>query len=323
VLRRLVGDWLVFLDPPRHTRLRALVTRHFTARVVAGLRPRVDELAGELLAGLRGRPSADLVAEFAAPLPVLVIGELLGVPPERRQWVRDCALALQQANTSRRGDPGRRYAMAEAAAAELSAYFHGEVRRRRQRPRGDVMTALAGGELSADEIVATCVHLLTAGHETTTNLIAKATLALLRHPAVRDELRAGPALTDGAVDELIRFDPPVQMVSRWTYRDLTVSGRTVPRGSRVVAVLGSANRDPRRFADPDTLDIHRDPGRHAGFGMGIHFCLGAGLARLEAGIALSHLLRGLPGLALGDEPPRYADDLVFHGPERLVLRTAA
>ncbi|MDT4988179.1 MAG: cytochrome StaP [Micromonosporaceae bacterium] len=339
-LRQVVENWLVFLDPPRHTRLRALIARHVTATVVARLRPRIAEITDGLLDGVRARPHTDLVADFAAPLPILVISELLGIPADRQGWIRDRAVALQQANTSRRGDPAERYGPAETAACQLAGYFQEEVARRRRDRRDDLMGALvrAGGPppgvsgvdvpvsdapLSDVEIVATCIHLLTAGHETTTNLISKATLALLRHPRVRAQLGDDPAMMASAVDEFIRYDGPVQMVTRWAYRDVVVGRHLVVRGSRVVLVLGSANRDPEKFADPDRLDIWRDVRRHGGFGLGIHYCLGAGLARVEVEVGLTALLRRLPGLAHGDEPVRYADDLVFHGPARLPLRTGA
>jgi cytochrome P450 len=328
VLREVVGNWLVFLDPPRHTRLRLLIAKHFSPRVVRGLRSRIESIAAELLTAVRRQSCTDLVADYAAPLPILVISELLGVPPDQRVWMRDCAMALQEANSSRVGDRDEQYARAEAAARQLRDYFQDEVLRRRHRAQDDMMSTLVrdenGGEpLTDQEIIGTCVHLLTAGHETTTNLLSKATLALLGHPRALSELRAHPHLMVGAVDELIRYDCPVQMVSRWAYRDDVLGHRAIARGSRIMLVLGSANRDPQRFSDPDTLDLGRLVGRHWGFGGGIHYCLGAGLAHLEAEIGLTTLLCGLPDVSLGDEPVQYANDLVFHGPARLPLRTGA
>ncbi|NMH99976.1 cytochrome P450 [Pseudonocardia acidicola] len=326
VLREVVDNWLVFLDPPRHTRLRSLVVKQFSAKVVNDLRPRIVEIADALLADMRTASHADLVADYAAPLPILVVSELLGVAGEHRGWVRDCAVALQEANSSRAGGGPGRYAAADAAARQLDDYFRGEVRQRRRHPVDDVTSLLVwsgdgGDPLTDEEIVGTCIHLLTAGHETTTNLISKSVLALLAHPDALEELRTTPQLMTNAVGELIRYDSPVQMITRWAYRDEVIADRPVPRGSKVVLVLGSANRDPLRFPDPDRLDIRRNTGRHCGFGMGIHYCLGAGLARLEAEIGMTALLRGLPGLAPGEEPVCYAEDLVFHGPTRLVVRT--
>ncbi|MFI5618754.1 cytochrome P450 [Streptomyces sp. NPDC051567] len=322
-LRALVENWLVFLDPPRHTELRSLLSTEFSPSVVAALRPRITQIAHELLERLGRDGEADLVEGFAAPLPVLVISELLGIPQDHHGWLRANAVALQEASTTRpRGTGG--YARAEEASRQLAHYFRQEVARRRGEDRGDLLTLLvrardAGAPLSVDGIVGTCVHLLTAGHETTTNFLAKAVLALRAHPRVLDELRTAPGLTPGAVEELLRYDPPVQAVTRWAYQDIRLGAHEVPRGSRVVALLGSANRDPARFPDPDVLDVHRPADRHLGFGLGIHYCLGATLARAEAEIGLRALLDGLPGLDRGGQRVDYADDMVFHGPARLVL----
>ncbi|MFJ1647228.1 cytochrome P450 [Streptomyces sp. NPDC088258] len=323
-LRAIVENWLVFLDPPRHTELRSLLGREFSPSVVTGLRPRIARIAQELLERLGPCRGADLVEGFAAPFPILVISELLGIPPEDHTWLRVNAMALQEASTSRsRGGTGG-YARAEAASREFAGYFRREVRRRRGDDRGDLLTLLvrardSGAPLTVDGIVGTCVHLLTAGHETTTNFLAKAVLALRAHPAVLDELRGAPELIPAAVEELLRHDPPVQAVTRWVYRDTRLGGYAVERGSRVVALLGSANRDPARFPRPDDLDPHRPADRHLGFGLGIHYCLGATLARAEAEIGLTALLHGLPGLSRGGHQVEYADDMVFHGPTRLVL----
>ncbi|GAA2899449.1 cytochrome P450 [Actinoplanes cyaneus] len=294
-LHHVVANWLVFLDPPEHTAARSRVAGLFTPARVAALRPRIEELVDELLAGLADRPVADLVADFAAPLPIRVIADVLEVPAGEHRWLRERAVALQQANSSHHGDG---YPAAERAARELSAFF-----------------AIEAGHLD----VPTAVHLLTAGHETTTNLIAKSVLALQRHPEVRAELSAEPRLMPQAVEELVRYDGPVQLVRRRAQQDVRIGGRHVAAGSGVVLVLGSADRDPARFTDPDRLDIHRTPLRHAGFGLGAHYCLGAQLARLEAEIALTALLRRLPRLRLAEDPVPYAEDLVFHGPSRLLV----
>jgi len=318
-LRRMVGNWLVFMDPPRHGQLRSLLAGGFSARVVAALRPRMVEIAHDLIADIGQRPTLDLVDDFAAPLPVLVISELLGVGQGNRNWLRERAMSLQEASSGR----GRDYRQAETAAAELTDYFWWEARRRRRDPDDDLITALvkAGecGSLTDDEITATCVHLLTAGHETTTNLIGKSVLALLRNPGALDELRADPELLPSAVNELVRYDCPVQMVTRWAYQDDVLRGRGIQEGDNVVLVLGSANRDPRVFADPDGLRLRRRSGRHCGFGGGVHRCLGAALARVEAEIALAVLFECLPGLHLTDKPVQFAEDMVFHGPRHLVL----
>ncbi|RDG38276.1 cytochrome P450 [Streptomyces corynorhini] len=323
-LRAVVENWLVFLDPPRHTELRSLLASEFSPSVVAGLRPRIARIAHELLERLAPHRAPDLVEGFAAPFPVLVISELLGIPREHHAWLRENAVALQEASTTRsRGGTGG-YPGAEAAAREFAGYFRREVRARRGDDRGDLLTLLVrardgGAPLTVDGIVGTCVHLLTAGHETTTNFLAKAVLALRARPHLLDELRTAPELPPGTVEELLRHDPPVQAVTRWAYDDTRVGDHEVARGSRVVALLGSANRDPARFPRPDVLDVRRPADRHLGFGLGIHYCLGATLARAEAEIGLKALLNGLPWLGEGGQQVDYADDMVFHGPTRLVL----
>jgi cytochrome P450 len=323
-LRTIVENWLVFLDPPRHTALRSLLATEFSPAIVAGLRPRITQLAHELLEQLGGHQEADLVESFAAPFPILVISELLGIPKEHHVWLRANAVAVQAAGTTRSQKDTGGYARAEAASRELDRYFRREAHRRRGDDRDDLLTLLVraregGAPLSVDAIVGTSVHLLTAGHETTTNFLAKAVLALRAHPQVLDELRGTPGLMPGAVEELVRHDPPVQAVTRWAYQDSRLGGHEVPRGSRVIALLGSANRDPAHFPHPDVLDVHRPADRHLGFGLGIHYCLGATLARAEAEIGLTTLLDGLPGLSRGSQQVDYADDMVFHGPTRLVL----
>ena len=328
-LRTMVENWLVFMDPPRHGQLRSLLNKEFSAEVVAGLRARViQEIAHDLVRGMKDKPTVDLVEEFAAPFPILVISELLGVPKDHRTWFRDCAVSLQEASSARAGRRADGYRRAETAARELAGYFREQAHRRRSEDHDDLIGLLVraqaqGAPLTEDEIIATCVHLLTAGHETTTNLVGKSVLALLRHPDVFDELRAGPELMPNAVDELIRYDSPVQMVTRWSYRDEVLRGRTIRRGDKVMLILGSANRDSHRFPDPDALRLDRGSGSHCGFGLGIHYCLGAALARVEAEIGLATLFAHLPQLSLADEPVQYAEDMVFHGPTHLTLRTGA
>ncbi|MFE7123232.1 cytochrome P450 [Streptomyces sp. NPDC057617] len=327
-LRNTVANWMVFMDPPRHTRVRALVAQSFTPGVVEALRPRIRRLAKSLVAELGEEAEADFVDRFAAPFPLLVISELLGVRAGDRDWFRSRAVDLQQATGSRVARRADAFAVADAAARELDTYFRSELARRRagrERDGADLIAVLlrrAAGQGFGDEVlVGTCIHLLTAGHETTTNLLSKGLLALFAHPDQLALLSAGPELLPGAVEELIRYDPPVQMVTRQAQEDGEVGGRAIRRGSRLVLVLGSANRDPESFPDPDRLDLRRDTGRHSGFGMGTHYCVGASLARAEAELGLGALLRGLPGLAPADEPVRYSQDLVFHGPSRLLVRT--
>nr|AHE14807.1 RebP-like cytochrome P450 [uncultured bacterium] len=324
-LRMVVENWLVFMDPPRHTRLRSVINKEFIPKVVADLRPCVERIAAELIGRMRGRPVADLVEEFAAPFPILVISELLGVPADSRDWFRKQAMDLREGIASRTGRRSDGYALAEKAARDLVAYFQEEIRRRRLKTHQDMMAVLVeaqrrGEPLTDEELIGTSIHLLLAGHETTTNLISKSVLAMLAHPEVADTLRSAPFLLPTAVNEFIRYDSPVQMVTRWAQRDEVVGTRQVRAGDKIVLVLGSANRDPLRFANPDALLIHSRGTRHCGFGAGIHFCLGAPLARLEAEVGLKLLLKAF-WMQLTDDPVSYAEDIVFHGPTRLMVRT--
>jgi cytochrome P450 len=264
----------------------------------------------------------DLVEEFAFPVPVMVIAALLGVEPEDRPLFREWALALQHASASRLTPSPEVYAQAEEATQGFIDYFNRVIAQRHAEPRQDLITALVkaqdeGDKLSDEEVLATCIHLLTAGHETTINLIAKGTLALLRNPDALKLLRSHPELMPGAVEELIRYDSPVQMVARWAYADIEIGGKLIRRGDSVGLILGSANRDPARFQNPDVLDLRREDCKHCGFGSGIHFCLGSALARAEATIALNVLLNRLPELRLVDETVEWVNNIVFHGPKHL------
>jgi cytochrome P450 len=323
-LHRIVQNWLVFMDPPRHTELRRMVSAEFAPAVTAGLRGRIAAIAAELVAHLGGPPMVDLVEDFAAPFPVLVISELLGVAAEHRMWLRQRAMWLQEASSARVGHRAEGLDRAEQAAHDLEGYFGEQLEVRRGDPREDLISLLAGaqqrGEATPEEIVGTCVHLLTAGHETTTNLISKSGLILLDARDLLDRLRSEPELLPVVVDELVRYDPPVQMVSRWAYRDLSLGGKSIRPGDEVVLVIGSANRDPLRFPEPDELRLDRSAVRHSGFGAGIHYCLGANLARTEAEVGLAALLKIMPEMSRADEPVCYGNDIIFHGPIRVPLR---
>ncbi|MEU7476256.1 cytochrome P450 [Lentzea sp. NPDC042327] len=317
-LRTMVENWLVFLDPPRHTELRSVLTKEFSPSVVTNLRPRITAIAEELLAGLP--MTFDLVERFAAPLPILVISELLGVPRADWGWLRAMAVDLQQASSVRAAANPDAHAVADRAAQELRDYFLTLVEKRRSDPGDDLVSLMVsaqtrGEPLSSDEIVGTCVHLMTAGHETTTNVLAKSVLALAARPAALAELRRG--VTPAAVEELVRFDPPVQAVGRWAHEDAVVAGYPIPAGAKVMVVLGAANRDPARFTAPDSLLFDRPGGRNTGFGLGIHYCLGATLARAELEIGLGLLLPALGGFSTGEV--EFPHDIVFHGPHRVVV----
>jgi pimeloyl-[acyl-carrier protein] synthase len=298
---------MLFVDPPDHTRLRALVNKAFTPVAVERLRPRVEAIVAELLDRVAGAGAMDVVEDLAYPLPVTVICELFGVPEADRDrfraWSRGLVHLLDPLVAS---DALERALRARLA---LRGYLRELIADRRAHPTGDLLTALIaaedqGHQLSEDELVSMCVLLLVAGHETTVNLIANGLLALVRDPGARARLQADPAPAGSAVEELLRYDSPVQFTSRHALADLDVGGRHIRAGETVVAVLGAANRDPAQFPDPDRLDLARKPNRHLAFGGGIHFCLGAPLARMEAAMAIPALLARLPGLELAGPPVR-------------------
>jgi cytochrome P450 len=306
-------------DPPDHTRLRSLVSKAFTPRVVEHLRPRVQAIVDELLARVEGAGTMDLMEDFAYPLPVIVICELLGVPVSDRDrfktWGLDIARSLDgillgpDSEISRRGMASRH---------ALADYFRELIAERRKKPREDMLSGLiaaeeAGDKLNETEMLSTCILLLVAGHETTVNLIGNGTLALLRNPAQLRRLREDPSLIGTAVEELLRYDGPVQRTTRIPDEDVTIGGTRVPAGEMVMTFIGAADRDPAHFADPDRLDIGRRENRHVAFGYGIHFCLGAPLARVEGQIAINTLAQRLPKLALTTDAPEFRMSLTLRG----------
>ncbi len=318
-----VGFSMLDRDPPDHTRLRGLVSKAFTPKMVEQLRPDVQALVDGLLDRVEGAGTMDLIEEFAYPIPVTVICLMLGVPVEDRerfkQWGLDIARGLDAIMLPPDSEVARR---SMASRLALAGYFRELIAERRASPRADVLSGLiaaeeAGDRLSEHELLATCILLLIAGHETTVNLIGNGTLALLRHPDQLRLLRERPALIGGAVEELLRFDGPVQRTARIPSADITIDGRTIPKGDLVMPFIGAADRDPAQFPDPDRLDITRADNRHIAFGLGIHFCLGAPLARVEGQIAINTLLRRLPRLALATERPAFRQSLTLRGLESL------
>lgn len=303
----------LWLDPPDHTRLRALVSRAFTPRMVERLRPRVESIAASLIRALP--EEADLVSGLAYPLPVMVISEMLGVPAEDherfRGWSEKLARGLDPMLTADLlSETGR-------ARKEFGDYFRELAALRRERPGDDLLSALTRvQELTEAELLATCVLLLVAGHETTVNLIANGVPALLRHGLLPEAARRPKHV----VEEVLRYDPPVQLTSRVALEDVSLGGTPVPKGTMVMAVIGAANRDPTVFPDPDHFDVTRSPERHLAFGLGIHFCLGATLARMEGEIALSALASAAPGMKLIEPEPPYKENVVLRGLASLPVR---
>ena len=290
-------------DGEDHRRLRRLVTKAFTPRMVEQLRPRIAEIADDLLDRVHADGRADLVDSFAFPLPIIVIAELLGIPPEDRDRFR--AWSNTFVSPPFGDDAVERFI---EHGGQFLAYLHELFERRRAEPAEDLVSALVqaeeqGDHLSEDELFSMVMLLIVAGHETTVSLIANSVLALLTNPGELERLRREPGLIPDAVEELLRYDSPVERsLTRFAATDVELGGKTIRRGELVIGVLGSANRDPSRFERPAELDLSRDDVKHVGFGRGSHYCLGAPLARLEAEIALTTLLRRLPNLRLDTEP---------------------
>jgi cytochrome P450 len=300
----LISRSMLGADPPRHTRLRRLVSREFTARRVEALRPRVQEITDALLDRITPRGRADLVAEFALPLPVTVIGELLGVPEDERDRFRTWTDEM----LDRPFDVRRDQARVQAARARMHGYLTELVAAKRAFPADDLLSALVttpedGEQLDEEELLAMTFLLLIAGYVTTVSLIGTGTLALLQEPGQLRRLTEDPTLVPAAVEEMLRFDGPVHPgVSRFAREDLEIAGTRIRRGDTVLLAVASADRDPRRFEAPDRLDVGAADGAHLAFGHGAHYCLGAPLARLEGQVAFTALLDRLPGLALAVPP---------------------
>lgn len=303
-------------NPPEHSRLRKLVSKAFTPRTVEALRPRVEEVVDGLLTQAAASRQFDVIADIAYPLPITIIAELLGVEQEKREFFREAtekiavALApIDDADIARRADEGRH---------DLIGYFNELIAKRREVPQEDLVSALIQAEDRGDflnhrELLAMLLLLLVGGHETTANLIGNGLLALLRNPDQRERLRGGDVAPTTAVEELLRYDSPVQYTGRIAKQDLELAGQQIKAGQGVRLVLASANRDAATFEGADTLDLSRDPCKHLAFGAGIHFCLGAPLARLEASIVLPELVTRFPGLKLATERLEWRPAPVLRG----------
>ncbi len=326
-LAKALGLWAVFRDPPDHTRLRAAMNRAFVPAAVNRLEPAIEALVDGFLERAEAAGAMDVIGDLAYPLPVAVIGKLLGVPAEDfarlKAWSDDLATVVGTALAL----PDKHERAARSWGA-MRDYFASLIAARRAAPPADALGAMIrareeDARLDEAELVANAVLLLFAGHETTTNLIANATLALLRNPQELARLKRHPELAESAVEEFLRYDGPVQALTRIARAELELSGRRIRPGERLILMLTAANRDPAQFRKPDRLDLAREPNRHIAFGYGIHFCLGAPLARLEARIALSRLVERLPGLALAPTRLEWLNSLVFRGMRALPVSFAA
>jgi cytochrome P450 len=316
------GRSMLFCNPPDHTRLRTLVNRAFTSRVIEAMRGSIQGIVDALLDRHRAAGRMDLIKDLAYPLPFTVICDMLGLPlanhSEIKAWSDDISRGLDAY-----GESAFAIAMrGERARRKLREYLRGVIAERRKAPRQDLLSLLiaaeeAGDKLSSGELVETCMLLFLAGHETTMNLIGNGTLALLRHPEQLARLRAQPDLLGSAVEEMLRYEAPLQSTARILIADVEFRGRTLSKGTMVNLTLGAANRDPDQFADPDAFDIARRDNRHLSFGFGIHFCIGAMLARMEAQIAIATLLERYPCLTLTTAQPQWQESFTLRGLEHL------
>lgn len=309
----------LLMDPPDHTRLRGLVSKAFTPRVIEALRPRVQELVDELLDEALAKDEIELIEDLAYPLPVKVISEMLGVPSEDHERFKGWSAALARGLDPENLLPPEVIARRQSAGMAFAEYFRELIAERRRSPGDDLLSRLVaveeGGDvLSEEELLATCILLLVAGHETTVNLIGNGVLALLRNRDQLSLLREDQGVIRSAVEELLRYDPPVQLTARIALEDIEVGpGLTLEAGELAMLLLASANRDPDVFSDPDRLDLRREDNRHLSFGFGIHFCLGASLARLEGEIAIGSLVARTSDLELATDSPSYKENIVLRG----------
>jgi cytochrome P450 len=315
----------LFLDPPDHTRLRGLVSKAFTPRTIERMRDRVQQVTDGLLDDLGGGGEVELIERLAYPVPLVVISEMLGVPSEDEERFRGWSRAL-----ARGLDPDFLLSpdvieTRNEAILDFREYFRGLIADRRNKPRDDLLSGLveaedSGDKLTENELLSTCVLLLVAGHETTVNLIANGVLALVRHPDQLAKLREDPSLAKSAVEEVLRFDPPVQLSGRLAVDAIELPSTTMEPGSFAITLLGAANRDEDQFPDAAEFDIERTPNAHIAFSLGHHFCLGASLARLEGQIALSSLVQRFRAIELATDTLDYKENLVLRGVTKLPVQ---
>ena len=316
-LARMLSLWLIFMDPPEHTRLRKLLNKGFSAAAVEGLRPQAEAIVDQMLKPLQHGSEVELMSEFANPMPVRIISELLGVP----QALHGTFVNASRAIAVFRGNPNRTVEEARAAQdalIELTEFFRKTVAERRRNKGSDLISLLIdieeeGEVLTEEELYAQCIALLFAGHETTRNLIGNGMYTLLQHPQETAELRERPEMIRSAVEELLRYESPVQFTARVLKEDIEVCGQQIRKGWTVLCMLGAANRDPKQFKEPNQLDLKRLNNQHLAFSAGLHFCIGAQLARLEGQIALLNLVQRFPEMKLTGPRPEWASTFGFRG----------
>ena len=316
-LERILSLWMIFMDPPEHTRLPKLLNKGFSPAALDGLRPQVDSVVNEMLSRHKPGDEIDLLKEFANPMPVRIITDMLGIPHEMHDqfvaWSR--AIAGFRGNAERTVEQAR---IAQTAMLELRQYFVETVAERRRHKGKDLISLLIdieeeGEVLTEEELYAQCIALLFAGHETTRNLIGNGMFTLLQHPTETDELRDTPDMIRQAVEELLRWESPVQFTARVLKEDIEIAGQRIPRKWTILCMLGAANRDPKQFKDPNTLNLKRLNNQHLAFSAGPHFCIGSQLARMEGQVAISGLLKRFPKMQLTGPRPEYAPTFGFRG----------
>ena len=318
---------MLFMDPPQHARVRGLAAAAFTPRRIARLREHIQSITDSLVDKVAGNGHADVMADLANPLPAIVTAEMLGVPTADHELLKTWSADFAEMLGNFQHNPGRTEHVLRSVE-QMTSYFHAAVRQQDHHLKDGLIKALTeatldGDRLTDDEVVANLIVTMVGGQETTTNLIGNGLLTLLRNPHAMDQLRDDPSLTPSAVEELLRYESPSQHTARLAPSGTVIGGQHIEAGQAVIAVMGAANRDPRRFPDPDRLDLTRTDNRHLAFGWAAHFCFGAPLARMEAQIAFDTILRRLPNLALDSAPLRWRPNLGLRGLTELRVRWSA
>lgn len=315
----MIGQWMVFRDPPDHARLRQLINKSFTPAIIDRLGFFVETVADELLSPVQDEGNMDVIAQLAFPLPMIVVGKLLGIPTENRENLHEWSNAIRKALDFVHAEEDREaiYERATKATLESTAFLRELIAERRKHPQDDLLSSLISaeeeGKTNEDEVIATCMVLLWAGALTPANLIGNGVHALLSHPEQLQKLRAHPELLDSAIDEMIRYDAPAQLSFRFALEDIEIGDKIIRTGEQVALVFGAANRDPEQFSEPDEFDISRADNHHLGFGEGIHTCVGRALGRIEGKIAITQVLQRMPQLRLQTEGVRWANATGIRG----------
>lgn len=322
-LKNIQKDMMVYMNQPDHKRLRMLVSKVFTPRIVENHRPYIKETVNDLLNEVQNNKSMDVVTDFAFPLASLIIAKILGVPAEERYQFRDWSLSLIQTIDFRRSR--KELADGNVTSMKLIDYFKELIEIRKRNLEDDLISMLIkeeqqGDKLTDEELLATCILLVIAGHETTVNLISNSVLALLNHPNQLNKLKENPSLIERAVEEFLRYESPTQMIARIASEDIEINDVTIKKGEHIYLLLGAVNRDPKTFINANVLDITRNPNPHLAFGYGIHFCIGSTLARIEAQIAIQTLLERMPNLQLATPELQWRKLIGFRSLDALPIK---